>query len=181
MDNACTTIRIPERLFAPAEMERFEGTWDFPVLKAGPDLYSFAEPLRWAVDVTNTGDAFLVSGTVEGTATTACARCLGDARFDLLGEVEGYFVVGEGESPEDMEDDEFDVLPADHTIDLAPLMQAALLLELPRVPLCQDDCKGICVTCGQNLNEGPCDCAAPDDEPPAADNPFAKLADLKLD
>ena len=181
MDNANTTIRIPERLFAPAEMEHFEGEWDFPVLKTGPDLYSFAEPLRWAVDVTNTGDAFLVSGTVEGMATTACARCLSDAQFDLLGEVEGYFVVGEDESPEDLEDDEFDVLSADHTIDLVPLMQAALLLELPRVPLCRDDCKGICVTCGQNLNEGSCDCAQPDGDVPAADNPFAKLADLKLD
>lgn len=110
-----TRIRISERLFAPAELEHFEGTCELPVLKAGPDLYSFAEPLRWAVDVTNTGDAFLVSGTVEGQAATACGRCLNDAVFDLLGEVEGYFVIGEGEAPEDMDDDEFDVLPGDRT------------------------------------------------------------------
>ena len=145
MTDCTTRIRIPERLFAPAETERFEGTCELPVLKAGPDLYSFAEPLAWAVDVTNTGDAILVSGTVEGQAATACGRCLADAAFDLMG-------------------------------------QAALLLELPLLPLCQDDCQGLCPTCGQNLNEGPCGCAPADaGEEPTPQGPFAKLADLKLD
>ena len=181
MTDSAIKIRIPERLFAPAEMERFEGSCALSVLKAGPDLYSFAEPLQWSVDITNTGDAFLVSGTVEGQAVTACGRCLGDAVFDLIGEVEGYLVIGEGDAPDDLDEDEFDVLPPDNTIDLEPLLQAALLLELPRVPLCQDDCKGLCATCGKNLNEGPCDCAPAADQSVAAENPFAKLADLKLE
>lgn len=175
-----TRIRIPERLFAPAEIERFEGTCELPVLKAGPDLYSFAEPLRWAVDVTNTGDAFLVTGTVEGQAVTACGRCLNDATFDLIGDVEGYFIVGEGDAPDDMDDDEFDVLPDDRTIDLVPLIQAALLLELPVLPLCRDDCKGLCPACGHDLNEGPCQCPPPDDDADQARSPFAKLAGLDL-
>jgi uncharacterized protein len=25
-------------------------------------------------------------------------------------------------------------------------------------PLCSEDCKGICPQCGQDLNEGECDC-----------------------
>ena len=182
MTDCTTRIRIPERLFAPAETERFEGTCELPVLKAGPDLYSFAEPLAWAVDVTNTGDAILVSGTVEGQAATACGRCLADAAFDLMGEVEGYFVIGTEDQASDLDEDECDVLPDDRTIDLLPLIQAALLLELPLLPLCQDDCQGLCPTCGQNLNEGPCDCAPADaGEEPAPQGPFAKLADLKLD
>ncbi|MBC2890451.1 DUF177 domain-containing protein [Gordonibacter massiliensis] len=178
-----TRIHIPSELFAPAESSHFEGTFSVPVMKAGPDLYDFEGPLAWQVDVTNTGDALLVTGTVEGEAKTSCARCVDEFSFSVTGEIEGYFLIdSEKEAPEDMDDDEFDVLPEDNVIDLEPLIRAALLLEFPLVPLCDDDCKGLCPTCGANLNEGPCACEpaaeADDDAPP---NPFAVLKDFPFD
>ena len=120
-----TRIPIPSELFAPAESSHFEGTYAVPVVKAGPDLYDFAEPLAWQVDVTNTGDALLVTGTVEGEAKTSCARCVDEFSFPVTGEVEGYFLIGaDREAPEDMDDDEFDVLPDDNVIDLEPLLRS---------------------------------------------------------
>lgn len=173
-------IHIPSELFAPAESSHFEGTFDLPVMKVGPDLYSFKAPVSWQVDVTNTGDAFLVTGTAEGTATTSCARCLEDVELPLLGEIEGYYLIGaEAQAPEDMDDDEFDVLPEDNAIDMGQLVQAALLLEVPLVPLCNDECRGLCATCGANLNEGDCGCAP--DAPDEPENPFAVLKDLSFD
>ena len=177
-------IHIPNELFAPAESSHYEGTLAMPVMKAGPDLYSFAEPLAWQLDITNTGDAFLVAGTVEGDAVTSCARCLEDVSVPMMGEIEGYYLIGgeDAESPDDMEEDEFDVLPDDNTIDIVPLIRAALLVEAPLVPLCDDDCKGLCCECGANLNEGPCSCdKGPDPDFEDAKNPFAALKDLKLD
>lgn len=174
-------IQIPDELFAPAESSHFEGEYKLEVLKAGPDLYTFEAPLAWEVDITNTGDALLVSGTVEGDARTSCARCLGAADVSLFGEVEGYFLITGGDAPEDMEDDEFDVLPEDETIDLVPLLNAALLVDVPLVPLCTEDCKGLCLTCGADLNKGDCACS----EDPYADvdplNPFAALKGLTFD
>ncbi|WP_080797678.1 YceD family protein [Arabiibacter massiliensis] len=178
-----TRILVPNELFAPAESSHFEGWTNIPVMKAGPDLYDFEGPLAWQVDISNTGDALLVTGTVEGEAKTACARCLDEFSFEVTGEIEGYFLLdGEKDAPEDMDDDEFDVLPEDRVIDLEPLITAALMLEFPLVPLCDDDCKGLCATCGANLNEGPCGCApaedAGDDAPP---NPFSVLKDFPFD
>ncbi len=175
------SIHLPSDLFAPAENAHFEGVLDLPVAKGGPDLYTFAEPLSWQVDVTNTGDAFLVTGTVEGTAATACARCLSEFSFPVTGEIEGYFLIGQdAEAPDGMDDDEFDVLPDDHTIDLAPLVNAALMLEFPLVPLCSDDCLGLCPSCGANLNEGSCGCEPPSSSEDAPPNPFAVLADYSF-
>ena len=54
-----------------------------------------------------------------------------------------------------------------------PLIVAALLLEVPLVPLCDDDCKGLCPQCGANLNEGPCGCSR--DEADVEASPFAAL------
>ena len=177
-----TRISIPSELFAPAESSHFEGTFSVPVMKAGPDLYDFAEPLVWQVDVTNTGEALLVTGTVEGDAKTSCARCVEEFSLSLTGEIEGYYLLdAEKGAPEDMDDDEFDVLPENNVIDLEPLIRAALLLEFPLVPLCDDDCKGLCPTCGANLNDGSCCCAPVADDDDTPPNPFAALKDFPFE
>ncbi len=181
MDN--TRVLLTSELFSPAAMAHFEDALDMPVLKAGPDLYTFDGPVSWQIDVTNTGDAFLVTGTAEARAKTACARCLEDAEFSLMGEIEGYYLLGgeDAAAPEDMDEDEFDVLPDDHVIDVYPLIVAALLLEIPLIPLCDDDCKGLCSKCGSNLNEGPCGCTHEEDADfELAKNPFAALAGFEF-
>lgn len=175
-------IALPAELFAPAESSRFEGSADIPVICAGPDDLRFDAPIEFVVDVTNTGDAMLVEGTVKGSATIACARCLEDSIYELEGQVDGYFLLHEPEYVDEDEED-FDVLPADHVIDLEPLICAALIVEAPLVPLCRDDCAGLCPTCGANLNEGPCGCG-PDEaleEFERAANPFSALAGLKFE
>ena len=178
-------IQVPTELFEPAATMQFEGTWDMPIMKVGPDLYDFKGPVSWQVDVTNTGEALLVEGTCEVDARTACARCGEPAEVPLFGEVEGYFIIdGEATDTEDMDADEYDILPDDHRIDMAQLIQAALLLDIPVIPLCEDDCKGLCLKCGANLNEGPCSCqddAEQEEVKVGANNPFAVLKDYVLE
>ena len=179
---AALRIFMPAELFEPAAYQHFEGTHDIVALASGPDLYSFSSPVSWNAEVTNVGDALLVTGSVEGSATTSCSRCLEDVELALFGEIEGYFLIGdETTAPEDMDDDEFDVLPEDRMIDFDPLIRAALVLELPLVPLCVDDCKGLCPRCGANLNDGPCACPPEPDEDEFDANPFAALKGLSFE
>lgn len=155
-----TSIKIPSELFALAESSHYEGTVDMPSLAAGPDDYAFGDKVRWWVDVTNTGSAFLVTGIAEGRGTCACSRCLEDVTYDFTGDIEGYFLIDpehqlEFDDGEDgIGEDEFDVLPDDHIIDILPLIQAALIVDAPEQPLCKDDCAGLCPQCDANLNEG---------------------------
>lgn len=183
-----TVVKIPAELFALAESSRFEGSYDLPSLRIGPDDYSFTEPLQWFVDITNTGSALLVEGEVQGEGTCACSRCLEEVSHDFKGIIEGYFII-EGAAPQEDDEDldlceeEFDFLPDDHMVDLSPLIEAALMVDAPDMPLCRDDCAGLCPQCGANLNEGACDCG--EDEDIAAfnreANPFSALADYKFD
>ena len=177
------TIKIPAELFAPAESSHFEGELDIPMLAAGPDEYRFNAPIVWDAEVTNTGDALLIMGKASGIAATQCARCLDDVEYDLEGDIEGYFLINdESAAPDDMEDDEFDVLPESHIVDMTPLICAALLVDVPEPPLCSDDCRGLCPQCGANLNDGDCGCV--DEEAGAfeeAKNPFAVLKGLTFD
>lgn len=175
-------IVIPQELFAPAESSYFEGEYDLRELISGPDIYRFTRPLKWNITISNTGDALLVSGSIRGTAKTGCARCLDEFEVPLTGEVEGFFLLGdENDIPEGMEEDEFDILSEDKTIDLEPLLQAAVLLELPLIPLCTEECKGLCPHCGVDLNTECCSCEAEHGEEEEAQNPFSVLKDYPFE
>ena len=47
-----------------------------------------------------------------------------------------------------------------HLLDVGELLREYALLALPMQPLCKRDCKGLCPTCGADLNAGDCDCRA---------------------
>lgn len=178
-------ILVPQELFATAESSSYAGTLAIPELQAGPDTYRFANPLQWAVTLTNTGDAILVAGTVSGQGVTSCGRCLDDVDIDIQGDVEGYYLLHAPDADQDAEDEEdFEVLGEDNIIDLEPLLQAAVLVDVPLVPLCKPDCAGMCPDCGTNLNRETCICAearaAANAAFEAEKNPFAKLRELDL-
>ena len=174
-----TLLHIPHELFLPAETAHFEGEYDLPLLKAGPDVYTFSEPVLWNVEVTNTGEAFLIQGEAEVSGTTNCARCGERANVDLFGEIEAYYIISEEDlTQEEKEGDEIDILPDSHDIDLAAHINAALLLDVPYLPLCKDDCKGICLKCGANLNVETCTCEQDCIDPLS---PFAALKDLNIE
>ena len=97
--DATAIIAIPEALLETAATRHFEGTLDLAELAAGPDTYTFAAPVTWSVEATNTGDAILIQGTAAGDATTQCARCLEDVTYGLEGDIEGYFLIGGEEEP----------------------------------------------------------------------------------
>ena len=43
-------------------------------------------------------------------------------------------------------------------IDLQQTAYDALVLEIPIKILCREDCRGLCPSCGKNLNDGDCGC-----------------------
>lgn len=85
-----------------------------------------------------------------------CRRCLVDTTTHVTGEDHMIFV-----EADDEEADNPDVFPLDartDEIDLRPALREQWLLAVPTFALCRDDCKGLCATCGADLNAGDCGC-----------------------
>src|SRR6267378_2761104 len=59
---------------------------------------------------------------------------------------------------------------------LEPVLKEQVLLSLPMKVICQSDCRGLCPTCGANLNHEECRC-----ETHTTDPRLAPLARLKQD
>lgn len=179
MDHSYLTL--PERLFSPSAAESFSGKLSLPEITMGADIYQFPDPVSYNLFVTNTGGAFLVTGTVNADTSTACARCLDPVALSIEAEVEAYYLIPdkEVEFTED-EEVEYDQLVGRNKIDLTELCTSALALAFPYIPLCSDDCEGLCPECGANLNHETCDCSqSKDDIDPMS--PFAALKDYKFD
>lgn len=57
------------------------------------------------------------------------------------------------------------------------IIDEAVVMSEPRKVLCRPDCKGLCPTCGKNLNDGKCDCQQ--NKPQVGENnPFGMLKDI---
>lgn len=182
---ASTYITVSDELFEVSGGSAFSGDLQLEELKVGPDMLRFSDPLPWNVFISNTGEgSLLVTGSISGIAVMDCARCLEPFEIDLEGEVEGFvFLKDPGDNlPEDVDEGEFEVLDEHHGVDIRAFLEAALVLDVPLVPLHDEDCQGLCPTCGKNLNDGPCACdREPDPDFEDAKNPFAALKDFKFD
>lgn len=136
--------------------------------------YSIPEGIEYVVNLSNIGDAIVATGTATATVIGQCARCLEPATEYVVSDVEGYFTLFEDSDVEGMEDDEYELVPESGEIDLADSIRSAIVVEMPTTFLCKDDCKGLCPSCGCNLNEEQCGCADKPDEM----NPFYALKDF---
>jgi len=60
-------------------------------------------------------------------------------------------------------------------VDITEDVREALILSLPHSPLCAGSCKGLCIQCGKDLNDGPCECRSRKEG-----GPWGALNSLKL-
>ena len=60
---------------------------------------------------------------------------------------------------ESVDNDNPDSYPVKNdTVDLTKIVDDAIMINNPTNFLCKEDCKGICLGCGVNLNDGKCKC-----------------------
>lgn len=124
-----------------------------------------AGPLQVRGVATSLGDGVYVEASVRGSMKLVCSRCLTPFEKPLDLSCEGKFVEDPAES-EAGDEDEVDVFPLEGTFcDLDEMIAHEIVLSVPMKPLCKEECKGLCPTCGRNLNEGDCDCPKPEEAP----------------
>ncbi|MDR0960883.1 MAG: DUF177 domain-containing protein [Propionibacteriaceae bacterium] len=139
-----------------------EHTWTAPAPE-GWGLEHIAVPAGAPLDIEavfeTVGDGVLVSGEVSYPLDGRCARCLGPVETAATSAFQELFVY---DMPVAGEDDEVEVSPiVAERVDLGPVVHDAIILDLPSTPLCEDNCAGLCVQCGVDLNEQPDHVCAP--------------------
>lgn len=131
---------------------------NYPTVQISNDLT--LTPLTGVFVVTRTGEGIYLSGVLNSMLEINCVRCLEDGNIVVNLHIDDLFYYPPHAAPEG----EY-VIGEDGFIDLAPLVRELAVLEMPIQPICKPECQGLCVECGQNLNEGDCNCREDDIDP----------------
>ena len=124
---------------------------------------SQAQRVRGTASMLRTVDGVWVSAALDSTARSTCSRCLTEYAqpvhmaieeefLPIVGPNNGARAVGPGDGQESFRID------GDHILDLTEAVGQYYALGRPMKPVCREECKGICATCGANLNETSCRC-----------------------
>jgi uncharacterized protein len=119
-------------------------------------------PLRGTVELLRTGRGILVEAQFSVALALTCAHCLepftSPIDFDLQEEFFPAVDISTGAHLPPPGEDEATLINEQHILDLSEVVRQEIILTTPPYPICRADCAGICPHCGQNLNEGACDC-----------------------
>lgn len=113
-------------------------------------------PMQVSLRLDSVVEGILVSGEVSAPLAGECVRCLGPVSTTLevtFTELFAYPGVLERDEDDDAADEIYEVT-AD-VVDLEQVVRDAVVLALPFQPRCRVDCKGLCPTCGIDLNSAP--------------------------
>ena len=120
-------------------------------LDMGDDGQCFRGTIRVNGMVMNTGSSLRVTGNVTARRSFVCDRCLAVGEREIALDLSEDYTKTPGETDETAVYDGASIV-------LDDLVRDTLLVAEPLRELCKSDCKGLCPVCGQNLNEGQCDC-----------------------
>ena len=131
---------------------------DYPSVRVSPDLT--LSPLQGKFTATRTGEGIYIGGKLHSTMAVDCMRCLDSMQLPITFSLDELFYYPPETAPEGEQ-----TIGENGYIDLAPLVRELSLLEVPIRPVCRTECRGLCIQCGHNLNEGECDCDIDDIDP----------------
>jgi uncharacterized protein len=101
-------------------------------------------------------EGVLVSGSVDVPLTGQCARCLEPVEDTLELDLQELYAYAGSTTEATSGEDEVRRIDGD-VLDLAPLVRDTVVLTLPLAPTCTPDCAGLCVDCGERLDDLPAD------------------------
>jgi len=122
-------------------------------------------PLRGTLSLLKTVQRILCTGVLKCKVEMDCVRCLESFVVEVEVPIEEEFGLGGDGSADLRLDDPALLIDEQNILDISEVVRQNLLLALPTRPLCRPDCRGLCPTCGENLNLGACTCSLEGGDP----------------
>jgi len=138
------------------------------------------EPLEGTVRIGRTNRGVIVTAVIDTAIAGSCSRCLRDIEIQSHVEIDEEVLpsvdLTTGRALDTNEEPEVARLTDHHELDLGALVADAISLAEPIAPLCEPECPGLCIECGERL--GPAHVAHPGDD---VDPRLAALKGFRVD
>ena len=170
-------INIDNELFETGSKKDYSGEVLIDSFSSKYDEYVCLNPTTYNLTLTNTGDSYFLSGSAKVDVQTKCSRCLEFFKFQLNTNIENLFITQSMVNKKEPFDS-LDVHIIDNKINAKKIIVSNFLLEVPIMPICNDDCRGLCQYCGCNLNKVKCRC---EEDRKITNSQFAELKNYKFE
>jgi uncharacterized protein len=149
-------LRREGSVLVEARVPRDDGLWQGSDLAWEDDV-----DVRLTASFAGTGEV-VVRGRVSGVLGQECRRCLEPVSTAFEDEVTMVFTSDQV----DQDAGDSHVFQSEGSdLDLSSAVREEVILAIDPYVVCDPGCKGLCATCGANLNEGPCDCSDEETDP----------------
>lgn len=103
--------------------------------------------------VTSDDEIVVMKAKIKAELELTCSRCVDTFIYPIDIDIEERFT----NNSEISENDEA-IFVKDDVLDISEIVESAIISTLPIKRLCSEDCKGLCQSCGANLNKETCNC-----------------------
>ena len=162
-------IQIDKLKRRPRQIDVAEQAISFPVLSElmAAESVAFNESIKGSLQAAWVGDFIKISGNLETLVTSPCCRCLAPVSTRLdVSVLLTYVNREEGEASLDeeleLQADDLGLISFSGTeLNLQSDLEQEIVMAIPQQPLCSESCRGLCPSCGCDLNQTRCNCEAP--------------------
>ena len=151
-------ISVSELLKLENSEQQLNVAVDLQKISFSPLPIQFSEPVSVEGKMKNAGGVIVLSAVACGKYKTYCDRCGKEIESAIQFDVSESFV----KNPAGLDDDPEATVLQGQEFDLADILEKTAFASFPTKHLCDEECKGLCPSCGMNLNERSCSCK--DDE-----------------
>ncbi|MEQ8155192.1 MAG: DUF177 domain-containing protein [Clostridiaceae bacterium] len=116
------------------------------------EVFTPLETIKVSGTVKAYGDVTELNLSVNTVLETSCSRCLENFSFPI------ELTIGEKFTNKSTIEDEDVIFVEGDTLDITEVVMNDVISTLPIKRLCSEGCKGLCSSCGTNLNKGACKC-----------------------
>lgn len=152
-------LRLRE-IYSNGRMPHRSGSIDISEIVSNDPSLEGGGPMQVEIDAEAVERNIVVTGKADGELDFICSRCLTVFRNRVTVRFEEIFsnkpLAEESETP--AADEPVIHYVTEDKVDLVPYIEEHILLELPRFPLCDQHCQGLCPECGTNHNTNVCQC-----------------------
>jgi uncharacterized protein len=123
----------------------------------GEDLRQ-ADPLEGTVHLARTNRGLVVTAELATSLQAECSRCLREIEVPIHLHLEEEALpsldLKTGKPLDPRDEPDALRLTDHHELELESAVRESIILAVPIAPLCEPDCPGLCVTCGERLTSG---------------------------
>lgn len=146
-------LNLKDIILVPGGVLPFEFSMDLSQLEFNGEK-PITDPVLVTGEVRNMAGALVMRAEAKTTLSLVCDRCAKPFRREKVVSYETLLA----DKLENGEQDDIVLLEGDE-LDAGGLMRDTFVLEMDTKNLCSEDCKGLCASCGADLNREACRCA----------------------